>query len=48
VDLNLDYQITKIKNVSVINPIGRGVIENHRLITFMPAIAKYFLTGGLW
>ena len=39
--------VIRNKNVSVINPIGVGVIENSGLIPFMPAIAKYFLNEEL-
>ena len=39
--------VVRRKNVSVINPIGSGVIENPGLIPFMPAIAKYFLNQEL-
>ena len=39
--------VIRNKNVSVINPIGVGIIENSGLIPFMPAIAKYFLNEEL-
>jgi uncharacterized circularly permuted ATP-grasp superfamily protein/uncharacterized alpha-E superfamily protein len=39
--------VVRRKNVSVINPVGSGVIENPGLIPFMPAIAKYFLNEEL-
>ncbi|WP_424002617.1 circularly permuted type 2 ATP-grasp protein [Maribacter sp. IgM3_T14_3] len=39
--------VIRRKNVSVINPIGSGVIENPGLIPFMPAIAKFFLDEEL-
>jgi len=39
--------VIRNKNVSVINPIGVGIIENSGLIPFMPAIAKYFLNEKL-
>lgn len=39
--------VVRRKNVSVINPIGSGVIENPGLIPFMPAIAKFFLNEEL-
>lgn len=39
--------VVRRKNVSVINPVGSGVIENPGLIPFMPAIAKYFLKEEL-
>ncbi len=35
--------VVRKQNVTIINPIGSGVIENSGLIPFMPAIAKYFL-----
>lgn len=35
--------IVRKQNVTIINPVGTGVIENSGLIPFMPAIAKYFL-----
>ncbi len=39
--------VVRRKNVTVLNPIGSGVIENPGLIPFMPAIAKYFLNEDL-
>ena len=39
--------VVRRKNVSIINPVGSGVIENPGLIPFMPAIAKYFLNEDL-
>ncbi|TDT43702.1 putative circularly permuted ATP-grasp superfamily protein [Maribacter spongiicola] len=39
--------VIRRKNVSVINPIGSGVIENPGLIPFMPAISKFFLDEEL-
>lgn len=39
--------VVRRKNVSVINPVGSGVVENPGLIPFMPAIAKYFLNEKL-
>ncbi len=39
--------VVRRKNVSVINPVGSGVVENPGLIPFMPAIAKYFLNDAL-
>ncbi|MGB3152568.1 MAG: circularly permuted type 2 ATP-grasp protein, partial [Maribacter sp.] len=39
--------VVRRKNVSVLNPIGSGVIENPGIIPFMPAIAKYFLNEDL-
>lgn len=39
--------VVRRKNVSVINPVGSGVIENPGLIPFMPAIAQYFLNEDL-
>ncbi|MGB5436659.1 MAG: circularly permuted type 2 ATP-grasp protein [Maribacter sp.] len=39
--------VVRRKNVSVINPVGSGVIENPGLIPFMPSIAKYFLNEEL-
>ena len=39
--------VVRRKNVSIINPVGSGVIENPGLIPFMPAIAKYFLNESL-
>ncbi|MRI02548.1 hypothetical protein GH721_18540 [Kriegella sp. EG-1] len=39
--------VVRRKNVSIINPVGSGVIENPGLIPFMPAIAKYFLNQDL-
>ncbi|TLF44379.1 circularly permuted type 2 ATP-grasp protein [Maribacter aurantiacus] len=39
--------VVRRKNVSVINPVGSGVIENPGLIPFMHAISKYFLNEDL-
>ncbi|MFX0556617.1 circularly permuted type 2 ATP-grasp protein [Maribacter sp. CXY002] len=39
--------VVRRKNVSVINPVGSGIIENPGLIPFMPAICKYFLNEEL-
>ena len=39
--------VIRRKNVSVINPVGSGVIENPGLIPFMPAISRYFLKEEL-
>ncbi|GAA3518004.1 circularly permuted type 2 ATP-grasp protein [Aquimarina addita] len=39
--------VVRRQNVTVINPVGTGVIENSGLIPFMPAIAKYFLNEEL-
>ncbi|WP_010521003.1 circularly permuted type 2 ATP-grasp protein [Aquimarina agarivorans] len=39
--------VVRRKNVSIVNPIGVGVIENSGLIPFMPAIAKFFLNEKL-
>tara|TARA_R110002051_G_scaffold69304_1_gene124609 strand:+ start:36106 stop:38667 length:2562 start_codon:yes stop_codon:yes gene_type:complete len=39
--------VVRRKNVSIINPVGSGVIENPGLIPFMPAVAKYFLNEEL-
>ncbi|MDV7140778.1 circularly permuted type 2 ATP-grasp protein [Maribacter sp. TH_r10] len=39
--------VVRRKNVSIINPVGSGVIENPGLIPFMPGIAKYFLNESL-
>jgi len=39
--------VVRKQNVTIINPIGSGVIENSGLIPFMPAIAKYFLEEEL-
>lgn len=39
--------VVRRKNVSVINPVGSGVMENPGLIPFMPNIAKYFLDQDL-
>lgn len=39
--------VVRRKNVSVINPVGSGVMENPGLIPFMPNIAKYFLNQDL-
>ncbi len=39
--------VVRRKNVSIINPVGSGVIENPGLIPFMPAIARYFFNEEL-
>ena len=39
--------VVRRKNVSVINPVGSGVIENTGLIPFMHSIARYFLNEDL-
>ncbi|SHE38096.1 Uncharacterized conserved protein, circularly permuted ATPgrasp superfamily [Arenibacter palladensis] len=39
--------VVRRKNVSIINPVGSGVIENPGLIPFMPAIARYLLNEDL-
>jgi len=39
--------VVRRKNVSIVNPVGSGVIENPGLIPFMPAICKYFLNEEL-
>lgn len=39
--------VIRQNNVSVINPIGSGVLENSGLIPFMNAICKYFLNEEL-
>ncbi len=39
--------VVRRKNVSLINPVGSGVVENPGLIPFMPRIAKYFLNEEL-
>ena len=35
--------VVRRQNVTLINPIGSGIIENTGLIPFLPAIAQYFL-----
>ncbi|WP_158849787.1 circularly permuted type 2 ATP-grasp protein [Algibacter sp. L1A34] len=39
--------VIRQKNVSIVNPIGSGVLENSGLIPFMNAISKYFLKEEL-
>ena len=39
--------VVRQKNVSIINPIGSGVLENPGLIPFMNSICKYFLKEDL-
>ena len=39
--------VVRRKNVSVINPVGSGVMENPGLIPFMPGIAKFFMDQDL-
>lgn len=40
-------EVVRRKNVTIINPIGSGVMENPGLIPFMHAIAKYYLNEEL-
>lgn len=39
--------VVRRKNVTVINPIGSGVLENPGLIPFLPSISKHFLGEDL-
>ncbi|MWW23742.1 circularly permuted type 2 ATP-grasp protein [Algibacter lectus] len=39
--------VIRQKNVSIVNPIGSGVLENSGLIPFMNAICKYFFNEEL-
>ena len=39
--------VVRQQNVSIINPIGSGVLENPGLIPFMSSICKYFLKEDL-
>ncbi|MEO1011841.1 MAG: circularly permuted type 2 ATP-grasp protein [Bacteroidota bacterium] len=39
--------VVRRKNVSIINPVGSGVMENPGLIPFMPGVARYFLDEDL-
>ncbi|MGB5942040.1 MAG: circularly permuted type 2 ATP-grasp protein [Leeuwenhoekiella sp.] len=39
--------VVRQQHVSILNPIGSGVLENPGLIPFMPAVAKYFLNEDL-
>tara|TARA_R110002049_G_scaffold309200_1_gene518494 strand:- start:1206 stop:3761 length:2556 start_codon:yes stop_codon:yes gene_type:complete len=39
--------VIRQQNVSIVNPIGSGVLENSGLIPFMNAICKYFLKEDL-
>ncbi|MDN3667060.1 circularly permuted type 2 ATP-grasp protein [Algibacter miyuki] len=39
--------VIRQQNVSIVNPIGSGVLENSGLIPFMNAISKYFLNEEL-
>lgn len=39
--------VVRQQNVSIINPIGTGVLENPGLIPFMSSICKYFLNQEL-
>src|SRR5690606_6502816 len=39
--------VVRNQNVTIINPIGSGVLENSGLIPFMNAISKYFLNEDL-
>ncbi|ANW96182.1 hypothetical protein AXE80_07780 [Wenyingzhuangia fucanilytica] len=40
-------EVVRNKNISVINPVGSGVIENFGLIPFMNAICNYFFKEDL-
>ena len=39
--------VVRQQNVSILNPIGNGVLENPGLIPFMNSICKYFLKEDL-
>lgn len=39
--------VVRQQNVSIINPVGSGVLENPGLIPFMNSISKYFLNEDL-
>jgi uncharacterized circularly permuted ATP-grasp superfamily protein/uncharacterized alpha-E superfamily protein len=39
--------VVRAQNVSIINPIGSGVLENPGLIPFMNSVCKYFLKEDL-
>lgn len=39
--------VVRAQNVSIINPIGSGVLENPGLIPFMTSVCKYFLKEDL-
>ena len=39
--------VVRRQNVTIVNPIGSGILENPGLIPFMPAIAKYLLDEEL-
>lgn len=39
--------VIRSKNVTVINPVGIGILENSGLIPFMPAISKFLLNEKL-
>jgi len=39
--------VVRSQNVTVVNPIGSGVLENSGLIPFMNAISKYYLNEDL-
>jgi uncharacterized circularly permuted ATP-grasp superfamily protein/uncharacterized alpha-E superfamily protein len=40
-------EVVRLKNVSIVNPIGSGVLENPALIPFMENICNYFLDEDL-
>jgi len=40
-------EVVRNKQVTVVNPVGSGVVENSGLIPFMSAICKYFLDEEL-
>ncbi|WP_139959096.1 circularly permuted type 2 ATP-grasp protein [Flavicella sediminum] len=40
-------EVVRNSNVTVINPVGSGIIENSGLIPFMSAICKYYLNEEL-
>ena len=39
--------VVRSQNVTIVNPIGSGILENSGLIPFMNAISKYFLNEEL-
>ncbi|MDX6745964.1 circularly permuted type 2 ATP-grasp protein [Polaribacter sp. PL03] len=40
-------EVVRLQNVTIVNPIGSGVLENPALVPFMENICKYFLNEKL-
>ena len=40
-------EVVRLQNVTIVNPVGSGILENPGLIPFMNGICKYFLNEDL-